>query len=397
MEVTMTEEDHSATDGSVASTTPEAMKQRIDHDEDVFVLDVRSEGDFEEWRVDGENVEVANYPYFELLDGIPEDLHDELPDDRRITVLCAKGGSSEMVAEHLEEAGYDVDHLEHGMKGWARIYEYEELDVSVDATIAQYQRPSSGCLAYLVVSNGEAAVIDPLRAFADEYVQDARTLGADLTYALDTHIHADHISGTRELTVKTDATAVLPEPAAARGVDYDVDYETVTDGETLTVGDVDIGVIHTPGHTTGMTAYKVGDVLFTGDGLFIESVARPDLEDPEAARDAARTLCESLHEKVLMLPEETVIAPAHFSDAATPSRDGTYTATLGELTETMDALTMEKEEFVEFIVAEVPPRPANYEEIIGTNLGQESPDDEEAFELELGPNNCAASEDALTN
>ena len=393
----MSDDESTPAEEQVAAVAPETLKERIDSGEGVFILDARSEGDFEEWHIDGENVEIVNFPYFHLIDEIPGDLHEQLPDDRRITVLCAKGGSSELVAENLEAEGYDVEHLEQGMKGWARIYDYSELDVDADATVAQYRRPSSGCLAYLVVSEGEAAVIDPLRAFTSEYMQDARTLGADLTYALDTHIHADHISGLRDLATETNATPVLPEAAADRGVEYDVDYETVTDGETLAVGDVEIEVIHTPGHTTGMTAYKVGDVLFTGDGLFTESVARPDLEDPEAAKDAARTLYESLQEKVLSLPNETVVAPAHFSDAATPNDDGTYTAELGDLKGRMNALSMDEEEFVEFIVADMPPQPGNYEEIIATNLGQESPDDERAFELELGPNNCAASEEALTN
>jgi glyoxylase-like metal-dependent hydrolase (beta-lactamase superfamily II)/rhodanese-related sulfurtransferase len=393
----MSDDESTPAEEQIAAVAPETLKERIDSGEGVFILDARSEGDFEEWHIDGENVEIVNFPYFHLIDEIPGDLHEQLPDDRRITVLCAKGGSSELVAENLEAEGYDVEHLEQGMKGWARIYDYSELDVDADATVAQYRRPSSGCLAYLVVSEGEAAVIDPLRAFTTEYMQDARTLGADLTYALDTHIHADHISGLRDLATETNATPVLPEAAADRGVEYDVDYETVTDGETLAVGDVEIEVIHTPGHTTGMTAYKVGDVLFTGDGLFTESVARPDLEDPEAAKDAARTLYESLQEKVLSLPNETVVAPAHFSDAATPNDDGTYTAELGDLKGRMDALSMDEEEFVEFIVADMPPQPGNYEEIIATNLGQESPDDKRAFELELGPNNCAASEEALTN
>ena len=384
------------TTDSVASISPDELKQRIDDDdENVFLLDVRSEGDFAEWRIEGP--ETVNHPYFDLLDGIPEELQAQLPEDRRITVLCAKGGSSEMIAENLEEEGFDVDHLERGMKGWARIYEYQELDVTADATIAQYRRPSSGCLAYLVVSEGEAAVIDPLRAFTEEYIQDARALGADLTYALDTHVHADHVSGVRDVADETDATAVLPDAADARGVDEDLEYETVEDGESLSVGDTKIDVLHTPGHTTGMTAYKVGDVLFTGDGLFTESVARPDLEDPEAAKDAARTLYESLQEQVLPLSEDTIVAPAHFSDSATPNDDGSYTAELGDLVERMDALTMDDDAFVEFIVDGMPPRPSNYEEIIATNLGREAPDDQEAFELELGPNNCAASDEAMTD
>lgn len=381
----------------INSIPPNELKERIDRDKDVFILDIRAEDDFEEWHISDENVEIVNYPYFTLLDGIPEELLAKLPEEQKITVLCAKGGSSELVAENLEKEGYNVDHLERGMKGWARVYEYIELTVQSDVTIAQYQRPSSGCLAYLVVSDGEAAVIDPLRAFTVQYAQDVRNLGAELIYALDTHIHADHISGVRSLADQTGATAVMPAAATERGVDYDQSYETVRNGDSLTVGDVEIDVIHTPGHTSGMTAYKVENVLFTGDGLFTESVARPDLEDPAAATDAAATLYESLTEEILTLPDDTIIAPAHVSDSASQSEDGTHTATLGELTETMDVLSMGKEPFVEFIVSSMPPRPANYETIIATNLGEESPDDEEAFELELGPNNCAASESPLTN
>jgi len=378
---------------AIDAVTPEELKRRIDDDEDVFLLDVRARSTYESWHIDG--VDAVNYPYFELLDGIPADLRADLPDDRRITVLCAKGGSSETVAESLADAGYDVDHLDDGMRGWARLYEARELDTETDATVIQYRRPSSGCLAYLVVDDGEAAVIDPLRAFTGRYAADAGERGATLTYAIDTHVHADHVSGIRQLGAETGATPVLPAPAAARGVDYDADYETVADGDTLSVGDATIDVMHTPGHTTGMTAYRVGDVLFTGDGLFVESVARPDLEDPEAAADAARTLHESLQD-VLALPDDTVVAPAHFSDAATPNDDGTYTAALGDLKERMAALSMDIEEFVEFVVADMPPRPANYEEVIATNLGQQAPDDEAAFELELGPNNCAATADAIT-
>jgi glyoxylase-like metal-dependent hydrolase (beta-lactamase superfamily II) len=147
-----------------------------------------------------------------------------------------------------------------------------------------------------------------------------------------------------------------------------------------------------------MTSYRVGEFLFTGDGLFTESVARPDLEDgDDGAPDAARTLYQTLQETILPLPDETVVAPAHFGEAATPAADGSYTTTLGALRASMGALSMSRDEFVEYVLADMPPRPANYEEVIATNLGHRSTDDEEAFELELGPNNCAASTDAMTS
>ena len=394
----MNADDFPTPDVDVESVDPEALKDRIDAGEDLTLLDVRMQSEYEEWRIDGETVTSINVPYFEFLDDdIGEDVLERIPDDREVTVLCAKGGASEYVAGTLAERGYDVDHLEDGMNGWASIYEAVEVTGYDGAgTLLQYQRPSSGCLGYLLYDDGEAAVIDPLRAFTDRYLDDADELGVDLRYALDTHIHADHISGIRDLD-DAGVEGIIPEAAVDRGVTYADDLTTAADGDSVQVGDATIDVVHTPGHTTGMTSYLVDDsLLATGDGLFVESVARPDLEEgDEGAPDAARMLYGSLQERVLTLPDDTLIGGAHFSDAAEPAADGTYTAPVGNLVAEMDALTMDEDEFVELILSDMPPRPANYEDIIATNLGQNAVDDEEAFTLELGPNNCAASQGSL--
>jgi len=394
----MNADDFPTPDVDVDSVDPESLKDRIDAGEDVTILDARMQSDYEEWRIDGENVTSINVPYFEFLeDEIDDDVLDRIPDDREVTVLCAKGGASEYVAGTLTERGYDVDHLEDGMNGWASIYEAVEVDRYDGAgTLLQYQRPSSGCLGYLLYDDGEAAIIDPLRAFTDRYLDDADDLGVDLTYAIDTHVHADHISGVRDLDA-AGVEGVIPEAAVDRGVTYADELTTAADGDTFAVGDATVETVYTPGHTTGMTSYLVDEsLLATGDGLFIESVARPDLEEgDEGAPDAARLLYESLQERVLTLPDDTLIGGAHFSDAAVAADDGTYTAPIGELVEEMDALTMDEQAFVDLILSDMPPRPANYEDIIATNLGQNAVDDDEAFTLELGPNNCAASQDSL--
>jgi len=387
-------------DADVESITAESLKARIDDGESVTLLDSRMQSDYEEWKIDGESVTSINVPYFEFLD---EEIDDEvlarIPDDEHVTVLCAKGGASEYVAGALADRGYDVDHLEDGMNGWASIYEAHEVtEYDGAGTLLQYQRPSSGCLGYLVYEGDEAAIIDPLRAFTDRYLDDAAELGVELKYAFDTHIHADHISGLREL-VEEGVEGVISEAAVDRGVTYADEMTLTNDGDEFAVGDATVETVFTPGHTTGMTSYLVDDsLLATGDGLFIESVARPDLEEgDEGAPEAAAMLHESLQEKVLPLPDETLIGGAHFSDAADPAADGTYTAPLGDLVDRMDALTMDEEDFVDTVLADMPPRPANYIDIIETNLGQQVADDEEAFTLELGPNNCAASQDALTS
>jgi glyoxylase-like metal-dependent hydrolase (beta-lactamase superfamily II)/rhodanese-related sulfurtransferase len=395
----MDSDDFPTPDVAVDEIVPDELKRRIDDGESVTILDTRMESEFSEWHVDGPTVEIANVPYFHFLDDeVDDEVLERVPEGDPLIVLCAKGGASEHVAGVLADAGRDVVHLDEGMNGWARIYERVPVSRYEGAgDLYQYQRPSSGCLGYLLVSDGEAAVVDPLRAFTDRYLADAAELGADLTYAFDTHIHADHVSGVRDLDER-DVTGVVPEAARQRGVTYIDDVETADDGDEFPVGEATVETIYTPGHTSGMTSYLLGgSLLATGDGLFVESVARPDLEEgDEGAPDAARQLYETLQERVLTLDEDVLIGGAHFSDAAEPAADGTYTAPLGQLVAEMDALAMAEDEFVDLILSDMPPRPANYEDIIATNLGRQETDDEEAFELELGPNNCAASQDSLT-
>jgi len=396
----MDPDDFPTPDEPVDELTPATLRDQIEAGEDVTILDARASGDFEEWHIDGERVEIENVPYFHFLDDeLDDDVLADVPEGDPLVVLCAKGGASEYVAGRLAEQGHEVVHLEEGMNGWASIYESVEIQgYDGPGTVLQYQRPSSGCLGYLVYDDEEAAVIDPLQAFTDRYLDDADELGVDLKYAFDTHIHADHISGVRALDDEG-VTGVIPEQAVERGVTYADELATAADGDTFDVGDVPIETVYTPGHTSGMTSYLVGEsLLTTGDGLFVESVARPDLEEgDEGAPDAARQLYETLQERVLALDDDVLVGGAHFSDAAEPAEDGTFTAPIGQLREQMDPLTYDEDEFVETVLADMPPRPANYEDIIATNLGQRDTDEDEAFTLELGPNNCAASSDSMTS
>ncbi|MFB6106206.1 MAG: MBL fold metallo-hydrolase [Halobacteriaceae archaeon] len=395
----MSEMEFPEPDVPVDAVDPETLKDQIDAGESVTVLDVRTPSDFEEWRIEGENVDVTNVPYWDFLDGVTETAAEQVPEEGPVVVICAKGESSKFVAGVLkEEFDVEASNLADGMVGWANLYESVELDADTEATVLQYQRPSSGCLSYLVVSDTGAAVVDPLSAFTDRYEADAAALGAELTHAVDTHIHADHVSGVRDLGEETSAAPVIPEAATDRGVTYADDVATVADGESIPVGDAAIEAVHTPGHTTGMTSYLLDDaVLFTGDGLFVESVARPDLEKgDDGAPDAAALLYESLQERVLSQNDDVLVAPAHFSDAAESRESGAYVETVEDLESRMDALSMPESEFVEYVLSDMPPRPANYEDIIATNLGQNERGDD-VLEMELGPNNCAASQDAMTS
>ncbi|MEF8872353.1 MAG: MBL fold metallo-hydrolase [Haloarculaceae archaeon] len=382
---------------SVPELTATELYERLRAGESVTVVDVRQSHEFETWHIEGPAVEAVNVPDRKLTRRQPDDVLADVPTETVVTV-CGTGKISRESARYLRRNGIEARNLAGGMAAWADLSVSAELSTDAAATVVQFRRPSSGCLAYLVVDGDEAAVVDPLRAFTDEYVEAATEYGADLTYAVDTHVHADHISGVRALAEATDATAVVSAAATERGIDYDVDYETVADGETLEVGETTIRAVHTPGHTSGMTTYAIDDaVLFTGDGLFVESVARPDLEaGSEGVPEAAAQLYDSLQERVLEFPASTLVAPGHYSDSAEPAEDGSYTATLGTLVEEMGPLSLDSDTFVETILADMPPRPSNHERIIATNLGQRDLPRQRAMRLERGPNNCAATTDAMT-
>jgi len=378
-------------DEPVDALEPAALAAKLAADEPVRLLDVRNRDEFETWHIDGASVRTTLVPYTKWLGADARDavgeLAAEIEGDGPVLVVCGRGEASAYVAGLLEAAGTEARNLAGGMRGWARVY--ESRPVRTDPTVVQYRRPASGCLAYLIVSDGEALVVDPLEAFTDRYLADVGEHGAEIVAVLDTHVHADHVSGLRSLSEAAGARRILPAPAADRGPGFDVD--TVADGETLAVGATAVEAVALPGHTTGMFGFVVGDVLLAGDSLFLGSVARPDLQDGPDPRDLARELHATLTDRLGRFDDSTVLAPGHYDPGADPSPDGTYTATLGTVRDRLTVFEEPAEAFVDRVTAADLPEPANADRIVAVNLGRERATREEAFELELGPNNCAAA------
>ncbi|MFW6153343.1 MAG: rhodanese-like domain-containing protein, partial [Halobacteriota archaeon] len=125
----MDEFDLPTPDVPIETITPRTLYERIDADESIYLLDTRMPNEYNEWRIEGSTVASNNIPYFEFIDDeIDDGLLADIPSDREIVVLCAKGGASEFVAGRLLERGYDAVHLEEGMNGWASIYEAIEIE-----------------------------------------------------------------------------------------------------------------------------------------------------------------------------------------------------------------------------------------------------------------------------
>ncbi|MEF8891115.1 MAG: rhodanese-like domain-containing protein [Haloferacaceae archaeon] len=380
--------------------TPAALDERLRAREPTVVLDVRNRDEFERWHVEGPAAEAVQASHAKFVAaGVTDDVAAHAADlgldpSDRIVVVCGHGEASAEVAGLLADAGFDAANLAGGMDAWADLLVAADVPGPTDPAVVQYRRPSSGCLSYLVVSGDEAVAVDPLRAFADRYAADATDRGAALVAAVDTHVHADHVSGVVALAERTDADAVVPAGATERGLDLPVDPRLLDAGERVAVGAARLSAVPLPGHTSEMTGLTLEradapDLLFCGDSLFRAAVARPDLEaGAEGAPALAEQLYETLHARLLALPDETVVLPGHYASPAEVV-DGLVSTTAGEARD-RELLALDREAFVERVTSSTPPRPANYERIIEVNLGRQAAAADEAFELELGPNSCAA-------
>ncbi|GGM19334.1 hypothetical protein GCM10011351_01450 [Paraliobacillus quinghaiensis] len=367
--------------------TTKQVTKKVINKEELFILDVRNQEEYADWKIEGENFTYLNVPYFDLIDGV-EGILDQLPKDKDILVVCAKEGSSVMVAEMLAEAGLNVSYLKGGMKAWSEHLEPIKVsDLKDGGELYQFVRIGKGCLSYMVISAGEAAIIDAVR-MTDVFTDFANEKGVKITNVLDTHLHADHISGGRNIAINTGATYWLP-PKDAEEVTFD--YQELVDGEIITVGStkIDIQALYTPGHTIGSTSFIIDEkFLLTGDILFIDSIGRPDLAGK--AEDWVGDLRNSLYERYQKLSDDLVVLPAHFMIIDELNDDGTVAETLGNLFATNHGLNIEDEAtFRKMVTENLPPQPNAYEKIRETNMGKITPDNEKQREMEIGPNRCA--------
>ena len=354
---------------------------------DLFILDVRNQDAFLDWKIEANSFEYLNIPYFDLLDGV-EEILPQIPANKDVLVVCAKEGSSIMVAEMLSDSGLTVAYLEGGMKSWSMHLEPVKVgDLNGGGELYQFVRFGKGCLSYMAISGGEAAIIDAVR-FTDVFIEFAREKNVKIKHVFDTHLHADHISGGRHIAEQTEAEYYLP-PQDAEEVVYR--YTPLTDGLTVKLGETEteIKALYSPGHTIGSSSFIIGgSYLLTGDILFIDSIGRPDLAG--LASDWVADLRETLYKRYRVLADEMIVLPAHFMIIDELNEDGTVARRLGDLLAENHGLNIENEnEFRKTVTENLPPQPNAYEQIRQVNMGKIIPEQDEQTEMEIGPNRCA--------
>ena len=194
--------------------------------------------------------------------------------------------------------------------------------------------PQTSTYTYLVVDSEtmEAAIIDPVKEHVKRDLQIIQELGAKLKYVLETHVHADHITGAADIRQATGAKTVVGIATGVKSADI-----TLNDGDELNLGSYKIKAIATPGHTSGCISYYINGMIFTGDSLMIRGTGRTDFQD-----GSAETLYQSITQKLFTLPDSTLVYPAH-------NYKGFTVSTIGEEKKFNPRLSQGKEEFVKIM------------------------------------------------
>ena len=359
----------------------DTLRDWLDQGRPVTVLDVRPSEQYAEWAIPG-SVHVDAYEALKANDpGALSGLR--IPQGRPVVTVCAMGRTSAIAAQQLRDRGFEALSLAGGMKAWSCAWNTAEINFG-SGSVIQVRRTGKGCLSYIVGSGDRAAVIDASLA-PEVYLDLASRSRWKITDVFDTHVHADHLSRSRQLAKLCGATLRLPEQ---QRVSYR--FTATRDGEIIQVGDAQLTAIHTPGHTPESTCYLLnGKVLFAGDTLFLAGVGRPDLE---ATADGARLRAELLHaslRKILSLPPETLILPGHVSHPV-PFDGVPLYARLAEVRGRVQSLHLPVSDFVTWILGRIPPTPPNHYQIVQLNEQGLWPEGDPT-DLEAGANRCAVS------
>lgn len=360
--------------------------------DDMLVLDVRNEDDFDRFKVEGPySFEMTNIPYFDFMEKEDASIA-KVPKDKPIKVICAKEGSARYVGEILISHGFEnVSYLAGGIKSWGNLLAPKRINSESDPYyLFQFIRPGKASCNYGLIYKGEMAVFDPSRN-SEFYQSFAETFNAKIVCSFETHLQADYISGSKQIANNTCAD-IFAHIGDFKNASFQ--YKEVCDSETYFVGKngPEIRALHVPGHTPGSTSYIIDEkYLISGDTVFIHSIGRPDLGGK--AEEWSKSLFESLTKKVQSLDHNINVLPGHYMDWTEANSDLFFSEKLGKIIENnADVYQMESpEQFTQFIKDHMRESPKVYSEIRKVNIGWLDVDIDVADIMDLGKNECAAT------
>ncbi|MGH7699513.1 MAG: MBL fold metallo-hydrolase [Gemmatimonadales bacterium] len=378
---------------SVPTLDPEDLAHRLDRGEPVQLLDVRAPATVARSRVTfGAALRFQALPNSQLF-ALPSLEPLGLDPARPIAVICGHGNSSQQTTAFLRERGYEAYSVAGGMARWETVYVARRLSPTrAIEHVIQLDRVGKGCLSYMLVSDGDAVVVDPGR-HVGRYDAVLSELGATPVAVVDTHMHADYLSGAR-LAARRWGVPYFLHPDDARSP-YDaapgrLAFHPLAGGDHLVFGRATLRAEHVPGHTLGSVALHAGDDLaLTGDFIFVASIGRPDLGGQTDAW--ARSLWQSLGRARHGWPGDLLVLPAHYAAETERRADRAVGARFDVITATNEPVRIPDEPtFLRWIGEHQRPFPDAYRTIKLANLGLVDLTDAEADTVEFGPNQCAA-------
>jgi len=309
-----------------------------------------------------------------------------------VAVICGHGNSSQRATLFLRERGIAAFSVTGGMAAWEQVVVPRPLAPPPGMShLVQMDRIGKGALGYVLASDGEAVIVDPGRHL-EPYAAVLRDLGATPRAVVDTHAHADYLSGAAAAARHWGIPYFLHDADTRSpfdGAPGRLDVRTVGDGDVIAFGRTTLRVEHTPGHTLGsITLLAAGAVALTGDFLFVKSIGRPDLGG--RAAEWGPILWQSFERARQEWPADRLVLPAHYSAEDERGANRSVGAPLEAIQRHNPAFRItDGGEFARWI-ARTPPPPESYRTIKLANIGLVDVSDADAEVLEAGANQCAA-------
>ncbi|MEM0321200.1 MAG: rhodanese-like domain-containing protein [Thermoprotei archaeon] len=364
---------------------PETLKRKIDLKEEFVLLDVRTPWEYDAWNIKYGGVEPLLLPVQDLFTQ-PEAILEKIPLNKEVLVVCAHGNRSLIAAQILSSLGYRAKSVRGGMNLLNALCDVAEVYLDPDLIILQLRRIVKGCMGYVVGSkkSGEAVIVDPQHLANTSCLNEVGRLGLRIVAVVETHKPLDHISGGLKLS----NTLRIPL--------YRFNSTQQHASFTITHGEYELRPIALNNHLDScmLLLSKGGDktplALFTGDLLFTDGYARPDLGGLLQVEEKAKALYDLYDWVFENIPEKINTLPSH----STPQeirRGIPIQATIGELKSRLWTPKPKPDELLDFLLAHLPQKPANHETITQINSQPEEylalADERFLRDLESGQNN----------